>query len=81
MLTQIIGRNIRTIRKGKGITATFMAKELGYKSVSSYLRLESGESEITLEKAKRIADLLMVDINDFFCDKNLRESRKKLKTG
>jgi putative transcriptional regulator len=77
----IIGINIRNIRKSKGITATFMARKLGYKSVSSYLRLENGEAAITLDKGKLIADLLMVDINDFFCEKNLREMRKERKTG
>jgi len=70
-----VGKAIRRIRKSKGITATFMAKKLGYKSVSSYTRLETGDTNITLEQAKRIADLLMVDINEFFCDKNLREMR------
>jgi len=70
-----VGKAIRNIRKSRGITATFMAKKLGYKSVSSYTRLEKGEATITLEQAKRIADLLMVDLNEFFCDQNLRETR------
>lgn len=79
-LREIIGRKIRDIRKSRGITATFMARKLGYKSVSSYLRLESGEAPITLEKGKFIADLLMVDINEFFSTQNLRETRNA-KTG
>lgn len=72
-----VGKTIRKIRTSRGITATFMAKKLGYKSVSSYTRLEKGDTNITLEQAKRIADLLMVDINEFFCDKNLLESRNR----
>lgn len=71
-----IGKAIRNIRISRGITATFMAKKLGYKSVSSYTRLEKGDTNITLEQAKRIADLLMVDINEFFRDENLRETSK-----
>lgn len=69
-----VGAVIRSIRTSKGITATFMAKQLGYKAVSSYIRLEKGESPVTLEQAKKIADLLMVDVNDFF-DQNLCDSR------
>jgi putative transcriptional regulator len=68
-----LGGTIRSIRVSKGITATFMAKQLGYKAVSSYTRLEKNESPVTLEQAKKIADLLTVDVNDFFREK-LRES-------
>jgi transcriptional regulator with XRE-family HTH domain len=71
-----IGRVIRSIRLSKGITATFMANRLGYKSVSSYTRLEKGESTISVEQAKMIADLLSVNLNDFFYEEKLRESHK-----
>jgi transcriptional regulator with XRE-family HTH domain len=66
------GKTIKRIRLSKGVTATFMAKQLGYKAVSSYIRLENGESPITLENAKLIADLLSVDMNIFF-ENSLRE--------
>ncbi|MBG9653703.1 helix-turn-helix domain-containing protein [Cytobacillus firmus] len=75
MSKKTIGQIIKEIRSSKGITATHMAKNLGYKAVSSYLRLENGDSTISLEKAKMIADLLNVDVNDFF-NQNLRISRK-----
>jgi len=75
-LNQSPGQVIREIRKSKGITATFMAKKLGYKAVSSYFRLENGESAITLEKAKQIADLLNVDVSNFFAS-DLRDMRKR----
>lgn len=71
-----VGEIVRSIRKSRGITATFMAKELGYKSVSGYSRLEAGESPITLEQAKKISDLLMVNIEELLNAQNLRESRK-----
>lgn len=69
-----IGNAIRLIRKSKGITATFISHQLGYKSVSSYTRLENGESTISLATAKRIAELLSVDIDSFFYKEKLRES-------
>jgi putative transcriptional regulator len=72
----LVGITIRAIRVSKGITATFMARKLGYKAVSSYIRLEKGGSQITLEQAKKIADLLAVDVNEFFNTQNLREMRK-----
>lgn len=74
MTNKDIGEVIRSLRKSKGITATFIARNLGYQSVSSYTRLESGESTISLETAIKIAELLSVDLEDLFFDKNLRES-------
>jgi transcriptional regulator with XRE-family HTH domain len=75
MRNQDLATVIRTIRKSKGITATFISNKLGYKAVSSYTRLENGESTISLEIAKKIADLLSVDLNVFF-DENMRDSHK-----
>lgn len=72
-----IGNVIRSIRKSKGITATFVAQKIGYKSVSSYTRLEKGQTAITLNQAKKIADTLKVDINEFFNEKNLLETSNK----
>lgn len=75
MIEKTCGQIIKEIRTSKGVTATHMAKELDYKAVSSYLRLENGESTISLEKAKLIAEVLNVDVNDFF-NQNLRVSSK-----
>ncbi|MGM0903100.1 MAG: helix-turn-helix domain-containing protein [Bacillota bacterium] len=75
MSNKSIGQIIKEIRVSNGVTATHMAKKLGYKAVSSYLRLENGDSTISLEKAKMIADILNVDVNDFF-NQNLRVSSK-----
>ena len=66
---KLIAQKIKELRLSKGITATFMAKQLGFKAVSSYSRIEKGETVVTLEQAKTIADLLMVDVNDFFTQK------------
>ncbi|UKS27169.1 helix-turn-helix domain-containing protein [Paenibacillus sp. HWE-109] len=70
-----VGSIIRAIRLSKGISATFMAKSLKYKAVSSYTRIEKDETPVTLEQSKVIADLLGVNVNEFFNEKNLRESR------
>jgi putative transcriptional regulator len=79
MGNQDLAKAIRTLRKSKGITATFISNKLGYKAVSSYTRLENGESTISLETAKKIADLLSVDLNIFF-DENLRDSHNVVET-
>lgn len=79
MVVNKYGLAIRNIRISKGITATFMAKKLGYKSVSSYLRLEKGQSSITLDKAKIIADILNVSVSDFFKE-NLRVSHNDIES-
>jgi putative transcriptional regulator len=73
MTNKDIGKVIRDIRTSRGITATFISRKLGYQSVSSYTRLESGESIISLETAKKIAELLSVNLDDFFCNEKLRE--------
>lgn len=70
-----VGSIIRCIRISKGISATFMANKMGYKAVSSYIRLEKPDSNVTLEQAKKIADLLGVDLKEFFNEENLRSSR------
>jgi putative transcriptional regulator len=79
MRNQDLATVIRTIRKSKGITATFISNKLGYKAVSSYTRLENGESTISLETAKKIADLLSVDLNVFF-DEKLCESHNSIES-
>lgn len=70
-----VGLVIRCIRISKGISATFMARKMGYKAVSSYTRLEKENSNVTLEQAKKIADLLNVNVNEFFDEDKLREMR------
>lgn len=68
------GARIRTIRISKGIKSKFIADKLGI-SPSSYCDIESGRKKLTLEHAFLIAGALGIDINDFFYDNKLRESR------
>lgn len=49
---------LRDIRKQKGVTQEEMARELGYKSKSSYCNLELGTTKISTEVANQIAILL-----------------------
>ena len=75
MKTINVGARIKEIRESKGITQTFMARKMGYKAVSSYARIEDGTTNITLEQALKISELLGVSINDFLFEENLRETR------
>lgn len=62
-----IGSKIESIRKTRGISASYMAKRLGYKTVSGYLRYEqNADARLPLSLAKDIADILNVNITAFF---------------
>lgn len=67
----VILLRLEQIRKSKGITQTFLAKKLGFKSVSSYSMIEKGEHRLDVVHAKVIADVFGVDIED------LLENEKK----
>lgn len=62
---------LRIIRQKKGISQTHMAKELGYKSVSGYSNIESGVRQISLEKAKKISEILDISIEELFFEEKL----------
>lgn len=76
--TKNVGEIVRAIRKQKGKTATFIAKKLGYKSVSSYTRIEKGVTELTFEMALKLADALEVDISQLSDANVLRDSRNNV---
>ena len=50
--------NIRKLREQKGLSQAYMAKKLGYKSPSTYNKLENGEIDITISKIEKIAKIL-----------------------
>ena len=68
---------LRQVRKSKGITQTFMASKLGYKKASGYANIESGHRKLSLENAKKIAEILDMDINELFFDQELHEKSNK----
>ena len=57
---------LKKLRVQKGYTQEQMAKILGYSNKSSYCMLENGHVKMTLEQAKRIANVLDIDPTIFF---------------
>lgn len=55
---------LRTLRKQKGVSQTFLAEKLGYKHPSGYCNIESGRNRLSLEHAVIIADILGVSVSD-----------------
>lgn len=62
---------LRETRITKGVSQTYMAKRLGYKSVSGYANIEMGRTNLSLKKAKQIADILNIDVKELFFEDNL----------
>lgn len=70
-----INNRVRQIRKSKGITQTFVAKELGI-NVQTYNGYELGRRNIKAETLEKIANVLNEPIENFFKHK-LHESKNK----
>ncbi|KIV56079.1 DNA-binding protein [Aneurinibacillus migulanus] len=62
---------LRELRLKKGITQTYMAKSLGFKSVGGYNNIEMGRTRLSLDKAKKISEILGVGIEDLFFEEKL----------
>lgn len=62
MLTE----RLRAARKKKGVTMTFIAKELGYKSVSGYANIEYGITKLSFDNAIKISKTLGMPLNELF---------------
>jgi DNA-binding XRE family transcriptional regulator len=60
-----INEKLRQIRKSKGITQTFIAQKMG-KTSAWYSNIERGYTRLLAEDAKRIAEILGVDIREIF---------------
>ncbi|MCL2327635.1 MAG: helix-turn-helix transcriptional regulator [Bacteroidetes bacterium] len=56
-------KNIKTIRKRKGISHEAMAINLGI-SQTSYTKIEQGETKLTVERLQKIANILNVTLNE-----------------
>lgn len=67
---------LREVRLSQGKSQTFMSKKLGYKYASGYANIEMGRTKPSLEKAKRISEILGVDVNELFFDEKLLETGK-----
>ncbi|WHY76106.1 helix-turn-helix transcriptional regulator [Neobacillus sp. WH10] len=62
---------LKELREKRGMTQTFLAKQLGYDYVSSYSMIEKGERKLDVFKAKKIADIFGVEIEDLFSEDDL----------
>jgi len=60
-----VGRQIRDLRKAKGITLTFLAEKIG-KSVGYVSQVERGVSALPIPVLQAISDVLEVQITWFF---------------
>ncbi|MGE8003989.1 helix-turn-helix transcriptional regulator [Lysinibacillus sp. NPDC093216] len=68
---------LREARKSKGLSMTYMAHKLGYKSVSGYANIEYGTTNVSFENAVKIADLLNMSLNELSFEEKLHISSKK----
>lgn len=75
ILKDSLGFRIRQLRIEKGLTQSFVAKQLGYKHSSILSEIESGKKGINAEKLPKVAKILGVDVNSLFFDQNVLETR------
>jgi putative transcriptional regulator len=69
--------NLREVRLSQGKSQTFMAKKLGYKYASGYANIEMGRTKPSLAIAKKISEILDVDVNELFFNQKLHKTGKK----
>ncbi|EPO2449937.1 helix-turn-helix domain-containing protein [Providencia rettgeri] len=65
--SSIIGKELRRIRKGKGLSGAKVAKQLGI-SQQHYSRYECGKSRISVDTLLSILFVLDFDFGDFFSE-------------
>ncbi len=70
-------KRLKELRKLKGLTQNDMAQKLGYKGKSSYCMLENGQVRMTIDTAKKIADILGEDVKVIFFDQQVQVSQTK----
>ncbi|MEI3614613.1 helix-turn-helix domain-containing protein [Pseudogracilibacillus sp. SO30301A] len=74
-LRKSLGFRIQRLRKEKGLTQSFVAKKLGYKYPSIISEIESDKKRISAEKLYLLAEILDVDINEFYKDENSQNEK------
>jgi putative transcriptional regulator len=67
---------LQHLRESRGITQTFISKRLGFKSVSAYSSIEKEESKLDIVRAKEIADIFGVQMEQLFFENDLDEKTK-----
>lgn len=64
-LSKLVGENLKTARKAKGLTQKQLAKEL-HKYQSDYSEYETGKIELDYEKIYYLCKRLEITPNDLF---------------
>lgn len=62
---------LQQLRESRGITQTFISRRLGFKSVSAYSSIEKEESKLDVVRAKEIAEIFGVQMEDLFFENDL----------
>lgn len=57
--------NLKVLRKRKGFSQQYMANQLNI-AISTYNQYENNNRKIPIDKAKGIAEILNININDIF---------------
>ncbi|OMF00255.1 hypothetical protein BK124_11385 [Paenibacillus amylolyticus] len=75
-------KKLRKLRMERGISQTFLSKELGYSYPSGYSNIEAGRNKLGYDQAVIIAKIFGVDVSDLeedqpFFEKNLHEMCNK----
>lgn len=64
-LKALVGKSVRSLRTAKGLTQEFVAHQSGL--AESYVsEIEAGKVNATLETLNKIAEVLGVEVADFF---------------
>ncbi|GAA0471725.1 helix-turn-helix transcriptional regulator [Alkalibacillus silvisoli] len=69
------GAKVKEIRIEKGLKQSYVSSEIGYKSPSMLSEIESGKKSLDVSKIPRLAEVLDVNIEQLFFDKNVHNSR------
>lgn len=64
MKSKALIRKLKRIRRKQGVSQVEMAKKLGI-SQNAISKIELGQSELTLERLYKMADILEIDLLDF----------------
>jgi len=59
-----LAENLKLIRKKEGLSQDKMATKLGYESINGYAKVERGDVMPSVEKLKKIAGILEVQLED-----------------
>lgn len=68
-MSENLGFRIKQLRLAKGLTQSYVAKQLGYKHSSIISEIEAGKKGISAEKLSTVAKVLGVDVNSFYFEK------------